>query len=112
MTCLLAERGCERVVLELARRLDPGDPRTVCDLFNPDGVWEWPYNGRRIEGREALRAYFRRADRACERRGLTGRGNAAGGGGGGAAGGGCGWGGGGCFFCGVGGGCFVGGGVW
>ncbi|MGA5135462.1 nuclear transport factor 2 family protein [Streptomyces olivoreticuli] len=55
---LLAERACERLVLELVHRLDLGDPSTVCDLFTPDGVWEWPYDGRRIEGREALRAYF------------------------------------------------------
>ncbi|WP_261717316.1 nuclear transport factor 2 family protein [Streptomyces sp. FZ201] len=67
--CLLAERSCERLVLELVRRLDLGDPRTVCDLFTPDGVWEWPYDGRRIEGREALRAYFgsRPADRLSRR---------------------------------------------
>jgi len=66
---LLAERACERLVLELVRRLDLGDPSTVCDLFTSDGVWEWPYDGRRIEGREALRAYFgsRPVDRLSRR---------------------------------------------
>ncbi|MFD7297749.1 nuclear transport factor 2 family protein [Streptomyces sp. NPDC059897] len=66
---LLAERACERLILELVRRLDLGDPGTVCDLFTPDGVWEWPYDSRRIEGREALRAYFggRPADRLSRR---------------------------------------------
>jgi hypothetical protein len=66
---LLAERACERLVLELVHRLDLGDPSTVCDLFTPDGIWEWPYDGRRIEGREALRTYFgsRPVDRLSRR---------------------------------------------
>ncbi|MFB7241585.1 hypothetical protein CW362_36740 [Streptomyces populi] len=66
---LLAERACERLVLELVHRLDLGEPGTVCDLFTSDGVWEWPYDGRRIEGRDALRAYFgsRPADRLSRR---------------------------------------------
>ncbi len=66
---LLAERACERLVLELVHRLDLGDPRTICELFTPDGVWEWPYDGRRIEGRKALRAYFgsRPVDRLSRR---------------------------------------------
>ncbi|MGW1197380.1 nuclear transport factor 2 family protein [Streptomyces sp. NPDC002536] len=66
---LLAERACERLILELVRRLDLGEPSTVCELFTPDGVWEWPYDGRRIEGREALRDYFgsRPADRLSRR---------------------------------------------
>lgn len=66
---LLAERACERLILELVRRLDLGDPGTVCELFTPDGVWAWPYDGRRIEGREALRGYFggRPADRLSRR---------------------------------------------
>ncbi|WP_416981810.1 nuclear transport factor 2 family protein [Streptomyces sp. T028] len=66
---LLAERACERVILEFVRRLDLGAPSTVCDLFTPDGVWEWPHDSRRVVGREALRAYFgsRPADRLSRR---------------------------------------------
>ncbi|WP_133916700.1 nuclear transport factor 2 family protein [Streptomyces sp. NBC_00582] len=66
---LLAERACERLILEFVRRLDLGDPSTVCDLFTPDGTWEWPHDSRRVEGREALRAYFgsRPADRLSRR---------------------------------------------
>lgn len=66
---LLAERDCERLLVEFLRRLDLGDPSTVADLFTPDGVWEWPFDGRRIEGREALRTYFgsRPADRLSRR---------------------------------------------
>lgn len=66
---LLAERACERLIVEFLRRLDLGDPATVAELFTPDGVWEWPQGARRIEGREALREYFgsRPADRLSRR---------------------------------------------
>jgi SnoaL-like protein len=69
MERLLAEHACERLILELVRRLDLGEPSTVSDLFTPDGVWEWPYDQRRIEGREALREYFgsRPVDRLSRR---------------------------------------------
>ncbi|RFU84669.1 nuclear transport factor 2 family protein [Streptomyces triticagri] len=69
MERLLAERACERLVLDFVRRLDLGEPGTVSDLFTPDGVWAWPYDQRRIEGREALREYFgaRPADRLSRR---------------------------------------------
>ncbi|MEE1938652.1 nuclear transport factor 2 family protein [Streptomyces sp. TRM 70361] len=55
---LLAERACERVVVDFVHRLDLGEPGSVAELFAPDGVWEWPAGGRRVQGREALRAYF------------------------------------------------------
>ncbi|MDT0265549.1 nuclear transport factor 2 family protein [Streptomyces sp. DSM 44915] len=66
---LLAERACERVVLDLVHRLDLGEPATAAELFTPDGIWEWPAGGRRIVGREALCAYFggRPADRLSRR---------------------------------------------
>jgi hypothetical protein len=66
---MLAERACERLLVDLVRRLDLGDPGTAADLFTSDGLWEWPHGGRRIEGREALRAYFgsRPADRLSRR---------------------------------------------
>ncbi|WP_326614557.1 nuclear transport factor 2 family protein [Streptomyces scopuliridis] len=66
---LLAERACERLITEFIRRLDLGEPGTVADLFTPDGVWEWAHDGRRVEGRDALRAYFgsRPADRLSRR---------------------------------------------
>lgn len=69
MEHLLAERACERLILELVRRLDLGEPSTVCDLFTPDGVWKWPYDQRRIEGRAALREHFgsRPVDRLSRR---------------------------------------------
>ncbi|WP_217255135.1 nuclear transport factor 2 family protein [Streptomyces sp. AC602_WCS936] len=69
MERILAERACERLILELVRRLDLGEPSTVSELFTPDGVWEWPHDQRRIQGREALREYFgsRPVDRLSRR---------------------------------------------
>src|SRR5438874_2523392 len=54
---LLAERDCERLVVDYARRLDLGDPERVAELFTDDAVWEMP--GRlRFEGRAQLREAF------------------------------------------------------
>ncbi|MEV6015657.1 MULTISPECIES: nuclear transport factor 2 family protein [unclassified Streptomyces] len=66
---LLAERACERIVVEFVHMLDLGDPGDVADLFTDAGVWEWAEGDRRIEGREALRSYFagRPADRLSRR---------------------------------------------
>ncbi|MFF3285912.1 nuclear transport factor 2 family protein [Streptomyces sp. NPDC003023] len=69
MERLLAERACERLVIEFVHRLDLGDPASVADLFTQDGTWEWPAGDRRIAGRDALRSYFgnRPADRLSRR---------------------------------------------
>ena len=68
---LLAERACERLILGFVHRLDLGEPSSVAELFTEDGSWEWPPpgDGRRAEGREALRAYFgsRPGDRLSRR---------------------------------------------
>ncbi|MEU6771508.1 nuclear transport factor 2 family protein [Streptomyces sp. NPDC046759] len=68
---LLAERACERVIVDFVHRLDLGEPASVRELFTEDGTWEWPPpgDGRRIRGREALGAYFgsRPADRLSRR---------------------------------------------
>ncbi|SEO48710.1 nuclear transport factor 2 family protein [Actinacidiphila rubida] len=66
---LLAERACERLIVELLRRLDLGEPASVRELFTEDGVWEWPAGERLIEGRDALGEYFggRPADRLSRR---------------------------------------------
>ncbi|WP_316776769.1 nuclear transport factor 2 family protein [Streptomyces sasae] len=57
---LLAERACERLVIDFVHRLDLGRPASVAELFTADGWWEWPPpgDGRRAAGREALAAYF------------------------------------------------------
>lgn len=66
---MLAERACERIIVEFIHRLDLGEPGSVAELFTDDGVWHWPSGDRRVEGREALRAYFasRPADRLSRR---------------------------------------------
>ncbi|MGW1542217.1 nuclear transport factor 2 family protein [Streptomyces sp. NPDC002309] len=66
---LLAERACERLIVEFVHKLDLGDPGDVADLFTDDGFWEWAEGDRRIQGRDALRSYFagRPADRLSRR---------------------------------------------
>ena len=66
---LLAERACERLLVDFVHRLDLGEPASVAELFTEDGSWEWPEGGRLVEGRAALRAYFgaRPADRLSRR---------------------------------------------
>ncbi|QWB28454.1 nuclear transport factor 2 family protein [Streptomyces sp. MG62] len=66
---LLAERACERLILDFVHRLDLGDPSSVAELFTEEGVWQWPEDGRLVKGRDALRAYFgsRPADRLSRR---------------------------------------------
>jgi hypothetical protein len=43
---LLAERACERLIIDFVRRLDLGEPGSVAELFSedafqrrPDGTW-------------------------------------------------------------------------
>ncbi|MCQ4040980.1 nuclear transport factor 2 family protein [Streptantibioticus rubrisoli] len=69
MARLIAERACERLILDFVRRLDLGEPGTVAELFTTDGVWERPEGDRRIQGRDALREYFsaRPVDRLSRR---------------------------------------------
>ncbi|UED84261.1 nuclear transport factor 2 family protein [Streptomyces profundus] len=55
---LVAERACERVILDVVHCLDLGEPASAAELFTVDGVWEWPAGERRVEGRAALRRYF------------------------------------------------------
>lgn len=69
MERLLAERACERLILDFVHRLDLGEPSSVAELFTADGVWRWPHDGRLVRGRDALRTYFgsRPADRLSRR---------------------------------------------
>ncbi|MFJ7072921.1 nuclear transport factor 2 family protein [Streptomyces sp. NPDC098781] len=66
---LLAERACERLVVDFVHRLDLGEPSSVAELFTEDGTWEWPAGERLVEGRDALREYFgsRPVDRLSRR---------------------------------------------
>ncbi|KOU57585.1 hypothetical protein ADK57_39115 [Streptomyces sp. MMG1533] len=69
MERLLAERACERLILDFVHRLDLGEPSSVAALFTEDGTWEWPEGDRLVKGRDALRQYFgsRPADRLSRR---------------------------------------------
>lgn len=69
MERLLAERACERLIIDFVHRLDLGEPSFVAELFTEDGVWQWPEDGRLVKGRDALRTYFgsRPADRLSRR---------------------------------------------
>ncbi|MFD4697245.1 nuclear transport factor 2 family protein [Streptomyces niveus] len=66
---LIAERACERLIVEFVHKLDLGDPGDVADLFTDAGFWEWAEGDRRIQGRDALRSYFagRPVDRLSRR---------------------------------------------
>ncbi|MFI5554844.1 nuclear transport factor 2 family protein [Streptomyces sp. NPDC051738] len=66
---LLAERACERVIIDFVHRLDLGEPASVAELFTEDGSWAWPEGERLVKGRDALRQYFgsRPADRLSRR---------------------------------------------
>ncbi|MFJ6988561.1 MULTISPECIES: nuclear transport factor 2 family protein [unclassified Streptomyces] len=55
---LLAERACQRLLLDLVRRFDHGEPGSVAELFTEDGTWAWPAGNRLVRGRAALRTYF------------------------------------------------------
>jgi hypothetical protein len=52
---LLAERDCERLIVEYAHRLDLGQVERVADLFADDAVWEMP-GMIRFQGRADLAA--------------------------------------------------------
>ncbi|WP_093907924.1 nuclear transport factor 2 family protein [Streptomyces sp. cf386] len=66
---LLAERACERIIIDFVHRLDLGEPASVAELFTEDGSWAWPEGERLVKGRDALRQYFgsRPADRLSRR---------------------------------------------
>jgi ketosteroid isomerase-like protein len=55
IAAMLAERACERLVLEYAARLDAGRTGRLWELFTADGVWEMP-GWRTFRGHDELRA--------------------------------------------------------
>jgi uncharacterized protein (TIGR02246 family) len=54
---LLAERACERVMLEYARLVDSGHASGIADLFTDDGKWIGA-DGRGMHGKEEIRTAF------------------------------------------------------
>lgn len=61
---LLAERACERLVAEYARRVDFGEASAIADLFTADATWQGDIL---LEGREKIREWF------TQREGVTRR---------------------------------------
>jgi ketosteroid isomerase-like protein len=55
---LVAERACERLLVEYVRRVDFGEAASLADLFTADGIWE--AEGLVLDGREAIRKHFLR----------------------------------------------------
>ena len=52
---LLAERACERLINEYARRVDFGEAAAIADLFTEDARWE----GHQVfEGQARIREWF------------------------------------------------------
>ena len=62
---LLAERACERLIVEYCRRVDFGEAARIADLFTEDGVWSGV--DLVLNGREEIREWFVRRQ-ALERR--------------------------------------------
>jgi ketosteroid isomerase-like protein len=54
---LLAERACERLIVDSARFNDLREWAALAALYTPDGVVVRP-NGQRLEGREAIEAAY------------------------------------------------------
>lgn len=52
---LFAERACERLIAEYARRVDFGEAAAIADLFTEDGRWE---GDQVFEGQAQIREWF------------------------------------------------------
>ena len=55
---LIAERACERLIIEYSRRVDFGEAARIADLFTQDATWEGV--DLLLTGREEIREWFSR----------------------------------------------------
>jgi len=62
---LLAERACERLVVDYTHLVDFGEAARIADLFTDDGVWEGP--GLVMSGRAEILAGFGRRQEVTRR---------------------------------------------
>ena len=62
---LLAERACERLIVEYARLVDFGQASKIADLFCPDG--EWVGTDLHLRSREEIREWFTRREQVTRR---------------------------------------------
>lgn len=62
---LLAERACERLIVDYCRFVDFGEASRIADLFTEDGTWEGPE--ALMAGRDEIRAGFLRREGVTRR---------------------------------------------
>lgn len=62
---LVAEQACAALITRYTHLVDEGHASEVADLFTDDGVWGSPE--ATFEGREAIRAAFRRREQSGRR---------------------------------------------
>lgn len=65
LTRLLAERECERLIVEYCRRVDFGHAGMIADLFSEDA--EWQGVDLHLTGREQIREWFVKRERVKRR---------------------------------------------
>lgn len=62
---MFAERACERLIMEYARRVDFGNASAIADLFTEDGRWEG--TDLVLDGRDEIRDWFSERERLTRR---------------------------------------------
>jgi hypothetical protein len=65
MQRLFAERACERLIMEYARRVDFGNASGIADLFTEDGRWEG--TDLVLDGQNEIREWFSERERLTRR---------------------------------------------
>jgi hypothetical protein len=62
---MIAERSCERLIVEYCRRVDFGSAGAIADLFTEDAVWSGV--DLILDGRPAIREWFLRREGLARR---------------------------------------------
>lgn len=62
---LLAERACERLIMEYCRRVDFGNASAIADLFAEDGTWKG--TDLFLDGQDEIRRWFSDRERLTRR---------------------------------------------
>lgn len=62
---MVAERACERLIVEYCRRVDFGDAGRIADLFTEDGIWSGV--DLVLTGRAEIREWFVRREALSRR---------------------------------------------
>jgi hypothetical protein len=62
---VLAERACERLIVDYCRLVDFGNAAGIAELFTQDGVWQG--TDLVLDGRDEIRAWFQRREGVTRR---------------------------------------------